>query len=621
MLLSKEDSANLEKEIAKIIESYTDEINESGKYTLKQRYRATSGFLYRDLMAKNKARYNGENQEEVYREFARKMKMEDKNLKSYELANLVSVSVMEGEPVTDQVGNCAEEIKELYGNNGKAIYCVSTKKGLKKIEPQIKASNYYKAGSQEAIVGASYYEKLMENIVEESLGGTIERAGKYIIYPKNPFKEKSNSLNKIELNREVFVYEVDQENFEPVVNYHTDKGYNGIIDFDGDWISRSEGEKVKEESSINAIEKDFFESRQVFVQTSNIDVIKQIEYTDDEEEILNILEMLIEEGELSYLNLDYGINVNERLRYAKERSNKRLEIAKETMRLIDAKKIEEYLRGNISYSEEQIKEFKQIEIEAEDTNTERPEADGNNHFVKRINNELMKIDSLLGLKAMVLSIKDKKKLEEIEKNGSEKDIVNYYVDKMVGKSRSKKEKSILSDLLYFQTREDKEEVQKRELEGIKDTNTDLLNLIYFKENGISEKSIYSFIIDRCDDDAYMYKDSINRLNDIVEKDAIKQIESDLDRYVISRRVTKQFESHPNDFRRTIKQFFNKKGKTILDEQNHKNIGNIERDTTEKKSLPTNNSFSKIKLRQKDIEKGNKTKEALPRKKKREDIDI
>ena len=600
MLLSKEDSSKIEQEINKIVESYIDEINESGKYTIKQKYRATSGFLYRFLMAKNKENHNEKNQENVYKEFARRMKLDDKNLKSYELAKLVSTSVIEGEPVTDQVGNCAEDIKELFHKSNRAIYCVRNRKGLKNIEPQSKASNYYKAGTEAVIVGASYYEKILDAIVEESIGESVEKAGKYIIFSKNPFREGGGDLNKIKLAREVFVYEVDQENFEPVVSYHTDKDYNGIIDFEGEWISRSEGERIKGETRVAEIDKKYFESRQVFIQKSNIDIIKQIEYTDDEEEILNILEMLIEDGELKYLNLDYGINVNERLKSAKERSDRRFEIAKETMKAIDAIKIENYLNANVNYDKEQIKTFKQIEIEAEELEPVSDKKEDKKSFRKRINKELTYINPILGMKGKWLLLKDRKKLEDIEKNGSRKDIVTYIINGIVGSDKTEMEKEILSDILYFQLSDDKEVVQSERIEEIKDKITDMLNLIYFRESGISEKSIYSYIADRYDDDIYSYKNSINRIKDIVGKDAIKQIKSDIDRYVISSKIQKQFETSPKDFKSQMKQFFKKNNKITLDEEDNKSKGNIKSFKDENKRVADNNLFIQIKPKQKDI---------------------
>ena len=616
-MLLKEDSNEIDQKIENIIAAHNEAINNNEKINYGIRLKATGAFVYRALLAKYRENQDEYNQEDVYREFAKIMRIEDKNLKSYELANIIPQVASEGEVISDIISECAQKIKDTYLESEKQVYCVSTKKGLKEILPVIRASNYYKAGTSEAIIGASNYEKILDEIAEECVDGKVKRAGKYIIYANNPFK-KDDKSGEIKLNREISVYAIDSKNFEPVLNYRMDKNYNGIISFDREWISRAESENVLKETSVSTISKDFFRNRQVFVQNSNLDVIKQIEYNEDEEEVLNIIEMLIEEGELEYLNLDYNVGIDERLKNAKEKSDKRRAVAKETMKLIDAEKIETYLRDSISYGESEIQEIREIEIKTDDIEDEEEKSDSKEATRKDIIGQFIKIDPVIGIKLGLIYLKNKKAIEDIVSNGTNKELIAFYVDRLIGTAKSEKDKAVITDLVYYQTQTENEDIHREELLAIKEKNEDLLALIYFRENGISEDSIYSFIIDCCDDDLDSYKNKMNRIKDIVEKDEIEKVKLDVERYLISNKLAKQFETNPKEMKRRLKDFFRKNDKVTLFKSDNENKDNLERNKGEKR-VPENSNLSAKYAESKNYkcEEEQKTQ----KKRKREEMDI
>ena len=626
MLIDKEDSKKIEQEIEKIIASYTKEINDNSKYIQGVRVKAESGFIYIKLLAKHKENPTEFTQEDVNREFAKRMRVNDKKLNSNKIQEILQDAIIEGDPVSSKVGECAEKIKEEYKESGRLIYCVSTEKGLKKVNPKRKVSNYYIAGSLDIIVGTSSYDVLLEKIVEECAGENVKKAGKYIIYSQNPFNEGRESGEEIKLNREITIYAVNEENFAPVLNYRTNRNFDGIIDFRGEWISRSESEDVQDEKSIKSISKDFFNERQVFVQKSNIDVVRQIEDNDDEEEILNILEMLLEEGELEYLNPKYDVNINKRLLDAKKRNDERLDIAKKTMKAIDPKKIEEYLNQNIAFAEPTIQRIKQIAVEAEDLDAESEEKKDKGINDTKLGKEdicrtLSQIDSLLGIRTRVISYTNKREIEEILINGTEKDLVSFYTNKLLGNNRSEKEKAVLTDIVYYATKRNKEEIKKEKLQSIKEANQDLLDLIYFKENGISERSIYSFIIDCCDDDIDEYKKKISRLKSIVENDEIEDIKFAEERYFNFSNIVQQFETRPKELKRQIKDFFNKRGKMTLVELESKNKVNLNDNGRNNEKAIDSDLLNSTKIKPQANAHNKDTKRNEQKQRKKVDMDI
>ena len=160
-----------------------------------------------------------------------------------------------------------------------------------------------------------------------------------------------------------------------------------------------------------------------------------------------------------------------------------------------------------------------------------------------------------------------------------------------------------------------------ETQSIKEANQDLLDLIYFKENGISERSIYSFIIDCCDDDIDEYKKKISRLKSIVENDEIEDIKFAEERYFNFSNIVQQFETRPKELKRQIKDFFNKRGKMTLVELESKNKVNLNDNGRNNEKAIDSDLLNSTKIKPQANAHNKDTKRNEQKQRKKVDMDI
>ena len=582
MQAQKEKLDKISVEIANIVDEYEEKINNPDKFNYRQRYMANLVFEYRKIAARYKHLNKKYNEEEVYKEFAKLIGEDKKRLKTYEIAERLSKAVIEGEGVIDLVGECADKIKEVYKEYNDVLYHISTTDGMKEIKASKNKLNKYEIENLDAIFATSDTYQLENSIMEANAGGLISKNG-ILIYPNSPFDKIEDAKDDLELNESTHIYMLREKNFEPVVSFSTDSSYVGYIHFDGEWISREEQEKVERKVDINKLSNNIFNNRQIFIQKSNIELLRKISSIKDREEAMEILEMLIEEGELEYINSRIGINYDDRLKAAQDKSDNRYKKANKTLKKIDADKTGHILDRNLEYAEGYEDEYRSIEIEAEEYDEDT--AEKSNIDNKIILKNIFSLSNYLGIRATTILTKEKKKLE----GKSEEEKIEYIINKVYGKRENSKKIDLIKRVIlgYIAEKEKSDAIGKKMIGEVKEDNSSLLDMMYFKENGITEESIYSFIIDRCEDDYDEFDKRIATMQEAIKNKKVKSIEENVNNFLIARKLIKELIMDPKQAKKKFKELLAGKGNDLSVKSNNLNKSKIKQNRSKNKSLNKN----------------------------------
>lgn len=175
-------------------------------------------------------------------------------------------------------GNSALNVIEKYKNKllenyleiSSTLQIVLPTQGISKINAVEHRENHYLNEIVNGIYATSGSE-IFDYIVRTNTGGMIEnRYG--IDFPRNPFDLNKSTSNKLMLNKNASVYQVDAREFEPVIDFMIGEQHKPILRFGQEWISRKKSLSCKEQIA-SYLPSEYVKSKQITIQGQKLENI------------------------------------------------------------------------------------------------------------------------------------------------------------------------------------------------------------------------------------------------------------------------------------------------------------------------------------------------------------
>lgn len=175
-------------------------------------------------------------------------------------------------------GNSALNVIEKYKNDilenylkiSNTLQIALPTQGISKINAVEHRENQYLNEIVNGIYATSG-SGIFDYIVRTNTGGMIgNRYG--IDFPRNPFDLNKSTSNKLMLNKNASVYQVDAREFEPVIDFMIGEQYKPILRFGQEWISRKKSLSCKEQIA-SYLPSEYVKSKQITIQGQKLENI------------------------------------------------------------------------------------------------------------------------------------------------------------------------------------------------------------------------------------------------------------------------------------------------------------------------------------------------------------
>lgn len=175
-------------------------------------------------------------------------------------------------------GNSALNVIEKYKNDilenylkiSNTLQIALPTQGISKINAVEHRENQYLNEIVNGIYATSG-SGIFDYIVKTNTGGMIgNRYG--IDFPRNPFDLNKSTSNKLMLNKNASVYQVDAREFEPVIDFMIGEQYKPILRFGQEWISRKKSLSCKEQIA-SYLPSEYVKSKQITIQGQKLENI------------------------------------------------------------------------------------------------------------------------------------------------------------------------------------------------------------------------------------------------------------------------------------------------------------------------------------------------------------
>ena len=175
-------------------------------------------------------------------------------------------------------GNSALNVIEKYKNDilenylkiSNTLQIALPTQGISKINAVEHRENQYLNEIVNGIYATSG-SGIFDYIVRTNTGGMIgNRYG--IDFPRNPFDLNKSTSNKLMLNKNASVYQVDAREFEPVIDFMIGEQHKPILRFGQEWISRKKSLSCKEQIA-SYLPSEYVKSKQITIQGQKLENI------------------------------------------------------------------------------------------------------------------------------------------------------------------------------------------------------------------------------------------------------------------------------------------------------------------------------------------------------------
>ena len=302
----KENLLNAENAMNSVTERFNEQLNQFDKQTLN-----ITNAIYHFRKFKTNYYLNSKNPNE--KDFKEKCSKEIKarfkiNCSPENVDSFIVMINEKAKPVLEFIENYKKELKKTYMEHCSVLRCAIDKEGLDHINAAQNRENQFKNELINGIFASSGFSDL-ENYIgraaTEGYGMNVNNS--VVVYPDNPFKilEEQKDADNLLLKKDVYVYSMDANSFEPVVDFELGRDGTYSLNFGQEWISRNESLECEQEA-VDRVSREMLERKQVFYKNQRISSEELSIHSRGE--FFDKYSKLIASGRLGYINGEFNIH-------------------------------------------------------------------------------------------------------------------------------------------------------------------------------------------------------------------------------------------------------------------------------------------------------------------------
>ena len=352
----KENLLNAENAMNSVTARFNKQLNQFDKQTLKitdaiYAFRRFKVEYYTSKKEKaNEQDFKEQCSKEIKDRFNIKCKPE--NVDSF-----IAMISEKAKPVLEFIENYKKELQKTYMEHSSVLRCAISSGNVEQINAVYNKENQFNNELINGVFASSGFSDL-ENYIGRSAaegdkGYGMKANNPVVVYPDNPFKEieEQEDDNSLLLKKDVYIYSMDANKFEPVVDFKSGRDGTYSLNFGQEWISRNESLECEQET-VDRVPREILERKQFFYQKQGV-TDKEID-VHSKGEFLDKYSKLIASGKLGYINGEFNIHSISELsdtQNTKVKENKKMAYQKKPKKVITEDELKGIIvKGEGSYS-------------------------------------------------------------------------------------------------------------------------------------------------------------------------------------------------------------------------------------------------------------------------------